>query len=442
MYKVCKFGGSSVATPEKFKQVKKVVTSDKSRHVVVVSALGKADKSDNKITDLLYLIYQHRKYHVDATPLLKEVENRYLKIQDELGLQCHLEEEFDRLAERIEANSISEEELVSRGEYFSAKLMAGYLGFDFVDSKDLIRFDYDSKVNDAETNARIEKASLEHDYMVVPGFYGSYPNGSICLFSRGGSDVTGSYLAKGCHANLYENFTDVSGFYMCNPAFVPNPRRISYVSYNELRELSSMGANVIHQETVLPLADENIPILILNTFAPEEGGTYIERNTVNKTHHLITGITGKKNYSALVFMKKRNADKLTVLLQVLNLFAKYHVAVEHVPTSIDSFTVVFEKAKLEERYYDLVSELNRIEDIESIGEVNDIALIAVVGENMVKKPGTSGRILSVFGQEGINIVLIDQDVQEYSIIVGVSNKDFEHSIRTLYDHFAHEKVKD
>ena len=441
MDKVCKFGGSSLANSEEFEKVKKIIISDPNRKVVVVSALGKDAKDNNKVTDLLYLTYQHHKYHVDAKPLFDDIKNRYLSIVKELHLTIDLETEFDNLWKRIQSDDIDEEELVSRGEYFSAKLMANYLGFDFVDSKDLIHFDYDGKVKEAETKDAIALAKSNHEKMVVPGFYGSYPNKKICLFSRGGSDVTGSYLAKGIKAELYENFTDVSGFYMADPKIVDNPRRITQISYDELRELSYMGASVIHEETILPLMEDKIPLIILNTNHLEEGGTLIQKTTTNR-QHLITGITGKKNFLALTFVKQKSVDKLSVIMSVLKVFEMFHIPLEHIPTSIDSFTVVVEKKAIEERFYDVIAELKKIPSIISIAEDDDLALLAVVGGNMVKKTGTSGRILSVFGEQNINIKMIDQGVEEFNIIIGVSNGDFEKSIKALYERFAHEKVNE
>lgn len=441
MAKVCKFGGSSLANGEEFKQVKKIILLDKERTTIVVSALGKDKEDDNKVTDLLYLIYQHRKYHVDAKPLFDMVRDRYLKIEKELALSLNLEIEFDALWKKIEHDEIDEDELVSRGEFFSAKLMANYLGFDFVDSKDLIHFNYDGKVLEKETKESIEHASSLHSKMVVPGFYGSYPNKKICLFSRGGSDITGSYMAKGIKAELYENFTDVSGFYMADPRIVANPRRISQISYDELRELSYMGASVIHEETILPLMEDNIPLIILNTNHLEEGGTLIQKTTTAK-QHLITGITGKKGFIAFTFVKEKSVDKLSVIMNVLKVFEEFKIPLEHIPTSIDSFTIVVEKKAIDERLYDVIAELKKIPSIISMAEDDDLALLAVVGGNMVKKTGTSGRILSVFGEENINIKMIDQGVEEFNIIIGVSNEDFEKSTKALYNRFAHERIED
>ncbi|MFA6624588.1 MAG: aspartate kinase [Bacilli bacterium] len=439
MIKVCKFGGSSLANSEEFKKVKKIILSDKDRKMIVVSALGKDTKENNKATDLLYLTFQHLKYHVDAKPLFDTIRKRYLTIEKELNLSLGLEKEFDSFWERIKKEEITEEELVSRGEYFSAKLMAAYLGFDFVDSIDLIHFDYDGRIKEKETCDSIYESSLKHSHMVVPGFYGSYPNKKVCLFSRGGSDITGSYLAKGTKAGLYENFTDVSGFFMADPRIIDNPRRISQVTYDELRELSYMGASVIHEETILPLMEDKIPLVILNTNHPEEGGTLIQKTTKNR-QHLITGITGKKGFIALTFVKQKSIDKLSVIMSVLKVFEQFHIPLEHIPTSIDSFTIVVEKSSLEGRYYDVIAELKKIPSILSIAEDDDLALLAVVGGNMVKKSGTSGRILSVFGEENINIKMIDQGVEEFNIIIGVSNKNFDKSIKALYDRFAHEKI--
>jgi len=439
MLKVCKFGGSSLADEKEFAKVKAIVESDPSRQIVVVSAPGKRNAGDNKITDLLYLTYQHLKYHVDWHSLFDEIKKRYLKIEKDLQIPSRLGLEFDAIETKLNDGSISEEELVSRGEYLCAHLVSAYLGYDFVDSSSLIHFNYDGKVNETDTLLAIRSALQNHPKMVVPGFYGSYPNGKICLFSRGGSDVSASYLAKGVHADLYENWTDVSGFYMADPKFVDNPRKIKEISYAELRELSYMGANVIHEETILPLMDDAIPLEILNTNHPEEEGTLIKKDTPDKTH-LITGITGKKGFIALTFIKAKSADKLKSILSVLNVFDQFNIPVEHIPTSIDSFSVIIEKNQIEERLYDVIAELKKLPDILSITEDDDIALLAVVGRNMVKKTGTSGRILSVFGQEKINIKLIDQGREEINIIIGISNADFSKSIEALYNSFSGEKI--
>src|SRR5574344_814064 len=438
MNKVVKFGGSSLCNADEFRKVKKIIDSDSSRSVVVVSAPGKENKKDNKVTDLLYLTYSHIKYGVDFSEIFNVIKNKYLNIVKDFGLKIDLSSEFIELEKRRNDKSISEEELVSRGEYFSALIMANYLGYTFVDSKDLIHFSYDGTVNENETLASIKDAFNKYHKIVVPGFYGSYPNKKICLFSRGGSDLTGSYMAKGIKADKYENWTDVSGFYFADPKIVDNPRKISEVTYQELRELSYMGASVIHEETIIPLQDDNIPLEILNTNSPSDKGTLISKDANDNTY-LLTGITGKKNFMAITFVKKKLADKLKVMLEVLNVFDKYHVTVEHIPTSIDSFSVVVEKNSIEQKYYDIIAEIKKIDDVISISEDDDIALIAIVGRNMVRKTGVSGRILHVFGTEKINIKLIDQGREEINIIVGISNNDFEKSIKALYNKFSLEK---
>src|SRR5574344_391791 len=367
MRKVCKFGGSSLANAEEFKKVKAIIESDPSRSLIVVSAPGKSEAKDNKVTDLLYLTYQHLKYHVDYHEIFDSIEKRYLKIEKDLQIPAALEKEFDQIKAKLDSGTISEEELVSRGEYLSAKLLSAYLGFDFVDSASLIHFTYEGKVDEKASLASIGEAAAAHAHLVMPGFYGSYPNGKIALFSRGGSDISGSYLAKGAHVDLYENWTDVSGFYMADPKIIKDPRKIKEISYDELRELSYMGANVIHEETILPLQDEEIPLEILNTNHPEEGGTLIKKETPDKTH-LITGITGKKGFVALTFLKKRSADKLNSIMSVLSVFQRYQVPVEHIPTSIDSFAVVVEKAKMEDRYYDVIADLKKLPEVLSLNE--------------------------------------------------------------------------
>lgn len=439
MYKVCKFGGSSLSTADEWRKVKQIIDSDNDRRIVVVSAIGKAEKKDDKVTDLLYLIYQHHKYHVDYQPLFEQVRNKYLQIKNELNINIDLDEEFDDIKQRLENNRISEEELVSRGEYFSAKMMAIYLGFDFVDSMELINFDYNGKIVEQETIECIERAVSVHEYMVVPGFYGSYPNYKICLFSRGGSDITGSYMAKGAHADLYENFTDVCGFYMADPKIISNPRHISQISYDELRELSFMGASVLHEETILPLIDEDIPILVLNTNCPDAPGTWVKKKITHRKH-LVTGISGKKNFLALTFLKTKSSDKLSLMMQVLQVFLTYHIKIENMPTSLDTFCIVVEKNAVEEKYYDLIADLKRIPGIERIDEDEDLALLAVVGGNMANKPGSSGAIIEVLGEQGINIKMIDQGLEEYEIILGISNQGFDCAIKALYDRFAHEKI--
>lgn len=440
MLKVAKFGGSSLSNKSQFEKVKRIIEADEARKVIVVSAPGKQNNKDNKVTDLLYLLYYHMEYGVEYETIFKEIKNRYLEITKDLSLGISLEEDFKMIEDKIKAKNISQEELVSRGEYLQAKILASFIGYKFIDAKDIIRFDYDTKVNTIETYKNIKEVFNEYERIVIPGFYGCYPDGNYCLFSRGGSDVTAAYIAAALDADLYENWTDVEGIHMASPKIIKDAKKITYVTYDELRELSYMGASVIHEETIIPLEPKAIPLEILDTNHSENRGTLILKDTDDKTY-LITGITGKKNFIALTFVKEKTSDKLKAILSVLNVFNRYNVPIEHIPTSIDSFSVIVEKEKIKNRYYDIISEIKGNKDIKSISEDNDVSLIAVVGKNMVSKVGTSGRILSIFGEEKINIKLIDQGREEFNIIIGVSNNDFEKSIKALYNRFSNEEGK-
>ncbi len=430
MFKVVKFGGSSVASSEMFGKIKQIVESDKKRKIVVVSALGKRQSSDAKITDLLYLLKAHIQYGVDYNPILDQIKERYIGIRNELGLKVDIEKEFDEI-EKIIKVDCNEEFIVSRGEYLCAKLMADYLGFEFVDAKDLFYFDYNGTIDQEKTDEAISK-TFKGKGIVVPGFYGAYPSGQIKLFSRGGSDITGSLLARGIKAELYENWTDVSGILMADPRLVENPKRINEISYDELRELSYMGAKVLHEETIFPITEMNIPIKILNTNRPQDEGTLITKDCLDKGD-IITGISGKKGFVSLIVFENRGVKKINAILDTLKVIKKYHLDVEQISASIDSFSLIIEKASIEKCLYEVINDIKASELIEKVKFDDDIALVAVVGRNMALKPGTSGKIFAVFGEAKINIKAIAQDTQELSIIVGVSNNDFNSAIRAVYD---------
>ncbi len=434
MLKVVKFGGSSLANSTQFKKVKKIIEQDESRKVVVVSAMGKSDKNDHKITDLLYLTSAHLKYGVDASGVFDIIKHKYLTARDELGLNTDLESEFDKLQKTFNKN-IDEEMLVSRGEYFAAMLMADYLGYYFADSKDYILFNYDGTVNEAKTKDVINNLVKVHKKVVFPGFYGSYPDGTIHLLSRGGSDVTGSIIASAISADIYENWTDVSGFLVTDPRIVENPKQIKEISYEELRELSYMGANVLHEDTIFPVQDLEIPINIRNTNKPDDEGTIITSSPKDASQ-IITGIAGKKDYESITIVKKAKSVKLKVMRQVLDVCNKYKVNVEHMPSSIDTFSLIVESKSIQKRIYEVIAEIKAIEDVQDVIIDNDIALIAVVGRNMATKPGISAKIFSIFGENKINVKVIAQASQELSIIVGVENKDFEKAIYSIYNNIV------
>jgi len=431
---ITKFGGTSVADAEQFKKVKNIIEADDKRKVVVVSAPGKRDKNDNKITDLLYLLSAHLKYGVDYTQIFELIKNRYNEIKEELILKTDIDGEFEKFKAELKAG-VSEDYLVSRGEYFNAKLMAEYLGFGFADATNIIHFNYDGKINYEKTSTCAQEAFAKSKNLVVPGFYGAYPSGVIKLFSRGGSDITGSIMANALSAEKYENWTDVSGLLMADPKVVGNPKRIEQITYDELRELSYMGAAVLHEETIFPIRDLNIPIYILNTNHPEEGGTLISE-TAEDSKQVITGIAGKKNFTSFTVVKSRRSDKLSVIKDVLTVFEKYNLTIEHIPTSIDSFSIVVDSRSVEKCVYDLVSEIKEMPDVNDVSIDSDNALVAVVGRNMVLKPGISGKIFAILGNNNINIKMIAQGAKELNIIFGVSNADFEKAIRAVYENMV------
>ena len=430
MIKVVKFGGSSVASAEQFKKVKSIIEADDKRRIVVVSALGKRFSKDSKITDMLYLLSYHIKYNVDSTVIFNQIVERYEEVRKELDIKIDLKRVFDIIKQNIR-NGASEDYLVSRGEFLCAKLMASYLGFAFVDSAEVVKFNYDGVLNEEQTAEAIRSKFEEVGAMVVPGFYGAYPSGEIKLFSRGGSDVSGSIMAMAISAEKYENWTDVSGVLVADPRIVDNPVRIEEVTYDELRELSYMGASVLHEESVFPVRELNIPIYILNTNKPEEKGTKICKES-NVNDRFVTGIAGKKNFNVFNVTKSVNSDKLAVISDVLQEFKRFGIKVEHIHTSVDTFSIIVNAKDVVKNVYDLLSELKRVKGVVAVDVDDDLALVAVVGRNMVLKPGISARIFSIFGKNNINVKTISQGTKEINIIVGVQNSDFEKAIRAVY----------
>ena len=434
MVVVVKFGGSSMANAGQFQKVKNIVNTNKDRKIVVVSAAGKRNSEDTKLTDLLFLLHAHLKYQVSYTNVMKMIEDRFFDIKNELNLSFDLEKELNDLKATLNKNT-NQDFLVSRGEYITAKLMSEYLGYTFVDAKDLIFFNYDGSFNMPKIKEATKEAFEKYGKIIVPGFYGSLPDGNIKLLSRGGSDITGSLLAAAIDASKYENWTDVSGVLMADPRIVKNPKGINQITYNELRELSYMGASVLHQETVFPVQQANIPINILNTNAADDPGTIIMENCTDKTQ-IITGIAGRKDFTPFTIHKDHISDQVGVIRDALDVFAKYNISVEHVPTGIDNFSVVVASADVEKCIYDLIHDLNTTIKNCTVEIDDGIALIAVVGRNMASKPGISGQIFGVLGEHNINIKMIAQGARELTIIVGVLNSDFEKTINTIYNHFV------
>ena len=438
MIKVCKFGGSSVADAGQFLKIKNIVKSDKSRKFVVVSAVGKANKDDHKITDLLYVLYSHVKYGVDYESILKIVEDKYNAIKNELGLSINLDAEFDEIRKNLNKHC-DVDYVVSRGEYLSAKLMADYLGGIFVDAKDVIFFGYDNKFYFDKIEKALEKYEGSDKVIVVPGFYGSLPNGKIRCMSRGGSDITGAVIANVVNASVYENFTDVSGIMVADPRIVDKPVSVKRITYAELREMSYMGASVLHDEAIFPVKAKNIPLNILNTNDPSHPGTMIletcDEYDEKEEPLVISGITGKKGFSSIFVAKSHIASEVGVLKEALDVISKYNISVESVATGIDSFSIVVESERVENDLYDLMNNLGKVLETDNITIEDNMAMVAIVGRKLKNYKGFSGKLFSTLGKNDINIKLISQTSDEISIILRVDEKDFEKTINVVYKGF-------
>lgn len=438
MIKVAKFGGSSVANATQFKKVKNIIDADNSRKFIVTSACGKVDKEDNKVTDLLYVAHAHLKYKLSADDIFKIIEKKYYDIKNELSLKVNLDAEFNNIKEYIKVSN-DVDYLVSRGEYLTAIMLSEYLNADFVDAKDVFIFNYDGNINMEATKERLNSHIDTDKKIVFPGFYGSMPDGKIKVMSRGGSDITGAIIANLIDADLYENFTDVSGILVCDPRIVENPHRIKNITYSELREMSYMGANVLHDEAVFPAREKDIPINIRNTNDPENIGTMIlksceEIDKIEKPYE-ITGITGKKDFSVITCIKSHISSEVGFLRQVLAIFEKFNISIESCPSSIDSVCIVVESKKIKKYLYEVVRLLKEYLKCDDVHVTEDISLIAVVGRAMVNRHGMSGQIFATLGENNINIKTISQGTDEICIVVGVESKDFEKAIRCIYDKF-------
>ena len=436
--KVVKFGGSSMADAGQYRKVRDILMADRERKVVIVSAAGKRFSGDYKLTDLLYLCHAHVQYGVDCTNIFELIASRYLEIRDELGLTLNLEEELMALKKRIDAKAISQEELVSRGEYFSAKLMAAYLGFQFVDAADWIKFKLDGTVDQEASYDALRHHVVMGYGAVIPGFYGSMPDGTIHTFSRGGSDITGALAAAALDADVYENWTDVSGILMADPRIVDDPQAIPEVTYDELRELSSSGAQVLHEDSIFPVREKNIPVNIRNTNDPEAPGTMIQESFEgdHDPERFITGITGKKDFSIISMRKRGMTSQCGVLYKMLKVLVRHNISVDYVPNGIDNVSVVVPTAAVEKNLYTILAEIQQEAEADSVEAHHNIAIVAAVGRKMAKHPGISGKLFAALGESNINIRMINQGPDELNIIFGVDNKDFKEAIRVLYNSFV------
>ena len=436
MLKVAKFGGSSVAGAEQFKKVKSIIEADPSRRIVVVSAAGKRSSSDHKLTDLLYLCHAHINYGVSCDDILQTIEQRFADIRAELGLGFDAEGEMEKLRARL-GRDTSADELVSRGEYFTSRLMAEYLGFAFVDAADCVFFGYDGQIDRDKTDRAIAEALAAHGKILIPGFYGRLPTGKIKVMSRGGSDISGALAAAAVNADVYENWTDVSGILMADPRIVKDPRPIAKVTYAELRELAFMGASVMHEDSIQPVKDKGIALNIRNTNRPENPGTLIVGDADDRDggERFITGIAGKRNFT-IITVTKRNMNANLTLCQALEIMDRYHAPVEHITLGLDSFALVSGSAAMGDALYDVLADLRKTCRPDDVRVQDEIALVAAVGRKMSSRPGISGRLFKALGDAGVNIRTIAQGADELAITVGVENKDFETAIRVLYDGFA------
>lgn len=435
MIKVAKFGGSSCASAEQFQKVKEIVLSDRSRHYIIVSAPGKRASGDTKVTDLLYRLYDAVSDPAHFQEVLETIEARYQEIIDGLGLSFSLSDDFEKIAADLRSG-VDRDYAASRGEYLNAKLMAAYLGFRFVDSADCFFFNEDRSCNFEKTEEGIRAALKDVDYAVFPGFYGANAEGRVVTFSRGGSDVTGSLIAAAEHVDLYENWTDVSGFLLADPRIVRNPEVIDYITYRELRELSYMGAGVLHEDAIFPVRREGIPIQIKNTNRPEDHGTMIVQNTLKKPRFIITGVSGKKDFCAITIEKAMMNAEIGFARKVLTVLEDNHISFEHIPSGIDTMTIVIHQEELEHCEQKILNGIQRSVNPDLIELESDIALIAVVGRGMKSSRGVAGRVFSALAHEYINIKMIDQGSSEYNIIIGVRNEDFEKAICAIYNMFV------
>ena len=440
MLKVAKFGGSSMADAKQFEKVRDIVRADPARKVIVVSAAGKRSADDHKLTDLLYLCYAHLQYGVNCDAVFQMICDRYIAIRDECGLHVDIEAELAVLRQQMRAG-ISEEELVSRGEYFSALLMADYLGYSFLDAELWVRFQFDGSIDKEASYAALQRLA-DGRSVVIPGFYGVTPDGKIRTFSRGGSDITGALAAAALDADVYENWTDVSGILMADPRIVDDPAPIRHLTYGELRELSYIGAQVLHEGTIFPVREKNIPLNIRNTNEPEHPGTTILESIEEDTNDgsFITGIAGKKGFSVITIAKTGMSGDPGTLVRILEILAKHEVNVEYIPSGIDIISLVVESKKVSKCLYAMLGELQKEVQPNKITVTEHIAVVAAVGRKMAYRPGVSGKIFAKLGENGVNIRMITQGPEELNIIVGVEEKDFAQAIRVLYDSFVKEHI--
>lgn len=439
MKKVVKFGGSSLASAAQFQKVGRIIRKEESRRYVIPSAPGKRTPDDTKVTDMLYSCYNLAAIGEESEEEFEEqltmIHERYDEIIKGLGLSLSLDEEFKLIRTNF-SKKFGRDYAASRGEYLNALLMANYLDFEFIDAAEVIFFDEAGNFDGDKTNKVLSARLAETERAVIPGFYGSMPDGRIKTFSRGGSDITGSIVAKAVQADMYENWTDVSGFLIADPRIIQNPKAIDVITYRELRELSYMGATVLHEDAIFPVRKEGIPINIRNTNSPEDKGTLIVEGTCRKPRFVITGIAGKKDFASVTVEKAMMNSEVGFCKKVLEVFDENNISIEHMPSGIDTMTIFVHQDEFEEKEQKVIAGIHRRVEPDFLDLESDLALIAVVGRGMRATRGTSGRIFSALAHANVNVKMIDQGSSELNIIIGVRNHDFETAVKAIYDIFV------
>lgn len=446
MIKLAKFGGTSLSDDKQFVKVRDIIKNDNTIKYVVASAPGVSalsGSSNRKITDLLYLCYEIKSNTFNSTKnnnsyqeIFYEISKRFKDIVEKLELKIDIELELRNIFNDLE-NNCDEDYFVSRGEYLNSKLLAEFIGFDFVDAKDLILFNKEGRLNTEKTYKRIKKALKGRKKIVIPGFYGAYSTGKIKTFSRGGSDITGSLVARAVNVDIYENWTDISGFMVSDPRIIENPKKIDVMTYRELRELAYMGATVLHDEAVFPVREAKIPINIRNTNAPEACGTLILENvSEGDENNIITGISGKKNYTIFCIKKESMATQVGGIRSALSVFYKRKIAIEHIPTGVDAFSIIVASSAVNKCTDEILKELKINCKTDNIRVFNNIALIGSVGRNIKNKSSIFRRLFAALEKENIDIKIIAQGLTEINLIIGVDNEDFETTIKAIYNEFV------
>lgn len=434
---VSKFGGSSLSSAQQFEKVKKITLENEDRRIVIVSAIGKREASDVKLTDLFYSVYEHMSQSAYYDSLWQEIDHRFLTVKKTLNLTYNIEEKLQQIRQGLAARSLSLDDLVSRGEYLTAKLMAEYLNFTFYDAKDLIIFHQDGTVDFKESYARISTLPTD-EKIIIPGFYGASPTGEIKLFSRGGSDITGAIIAAGVNAATYENFTDVPGVLMADPRIVKNPKAIEHLTYDEMQAIAFMGAEVLHRKSVYPVKQKAIPIHIKNTNDPHGSGTFISSFPMAKKP-CITGFFGKKNYTFLTLYKERGSSEIGFMRKIFEIFERYHVNIEQSLTGIDQVGILVSAIDIKYCIDSILADLSKELQIATVEIKEDFSLIAIFGRDVIRDAAFLTDVFGGLKEANINPSLIEQSPCGLNLVIGVANHHYDAAICALYESLVRRK---